>query len=167
MITPAWVQMMSRYNCWQNQNLYSAADSLSDGERRADKGAFFKSIHNTLSHLLWADRVWMARFLGQQLNYGTIADSVSKFGDWEELKTEREKSDRDIRSWAANVKSDELTGELVFYSASRNMEIRSERGLCVVHMFNHQTHHRGQVHALLTGFGVTPGDTDLPLMPPQ
>ena len=55
MIDPSWVQMMSRYNQWQNQNLYSAADTLSDDDRRTDRGAFFKSIHGTLSHILWAD----------------------------------------------------------------------------------------------------------------
>lgn len=56
------VKTMAAYNCWQNENIYRAADSVPDGERRADKGAFFGSIHATLSHLLWGDLRWMSRF---------------------------------------------------------------------------------------------------------
>ena len=165
MIDPSWVQMMSRYNQWQNQNLYSAADTLSDDDRRTDRGAFFKSIHGTLSHILWADRVWLARFRGQPVNFGTIAQSPEMIGDWGTLKAERTKMDQDIQEWASLIESADLCGELVFYSVSMDKEVRSERGLCVVHMFNHQTHHRGQAHALLTASGVTPSATDLPLMP--
>ena len=62
MIDPAYVQRMARYNRWQNANLYGVADTLSDEERRRERGAFFGSIHKTLSHLLWADRIWMSRF---------------------------------------------------------------------------------------------------------
>ena len=62
MIDPAYVQRMARYNRWQNANLYGVADTLSDEERRRERGAFFGSIHKTLSHLLWADQIWMSRF---------------------------------------------------------------------------------------------------------
>ena len=62
MIDTAYVQRMARYNRWQNRNLYGVADTLSDDERRRERGAFFGSIHKTLSHLLWADRIWMSRF---------------------------------------------------------------------------------------------------------
>ena len=62
MIDPAYVQRMARYNRWQNANLYGVADTLSDEERRRERGAFFGSIHKTLSHLLWGDRIWMSRF---------------------------------------------------------------------------------------------------------
>jgi hypothetical protein len=62
MIDLAYVQRMARYNRWQNQSLYGVADALSEDERRRERGAFFGSIHKTLSHLLWADRIWMSRF---------------------------------------------------------------------------------------------------------
>ena len=62
MIDRAYVQLMARYNRWQNENLYGAADRLSDAERRRERGAFFGSIHKTLSHLLWADNIQMSRF---------------------------------------------------------------------------------------------------------
>ena len=64
MIDPAYVQRMARYNRWQNENLYGVADRLSDEERRRERGAFFGSIHQTLSHLMWGDRIWMSRFAG-------------------------------------------------------------------------------------------------------
>jgi len=62
MIDVGYVQCMARYNGWQNRSLYGAADTLSDAERRRERGAFFGSIHKTLSHLLWADRIWLSRF---------------------------------------------------------------------------------------------------------
>ena len=62
MITPAHAHMMARYNRWQNRSLYAAVVTLSDAQRREDKGAFFGSLHKTLAHILWADRVWMSRF---------------------------------------------------------------------------------------------------------
>ena len=66
MIDPAYVQRMARYNRWQNANLYGVADTLPDEERRRERGAFFGSIHKTLSHLLWGDQVWMSRFTDVQ-----------------------------------------------------------------------------------------------------
>ncbi len=89
MIDTAYVRRMARYNRWQNQNLYGVADTLPDDERRRERGSFFGSIHKTLSHLLWADRVWMSRFgEGQKLEVG-IPQSVSLYPDWEPLKRER------------------------------------------------------------------------------
>ncbi len=64
MITPEYVRTMAAYNRWQNQNLYGAADELSDAQRKEQRGAFFGSIHGTLSHLLWGDQIWMSRFAG-------------------------------------------------------------------------------------------------------
>jgi uncharacterized damage-inducible protein DinB len=64
MIDLGYVQRMARYNRWQNDNIYGVADTLPDTERRRDRGAFFGSIHATLSHLLWADRIWMNRLAG-------------------------------------------------------------------------------------------------------
>src|SRR5689334_1751764 len=90
MIDPAYVQRMARYNRWQNANLYGVADTLGDEERRRERGAFFGSIHKTLSHLRWADQIWLSRFTPEvtRPNAG-IPESVSLFPDWEPLKRER------------------------------------------------------------------------------
>ena len=83
MIDPAYVRRMARYNRWQNANLYGVADALPDEERRRERGAFFGSIHKTLSHLLWADRIWMSRFTDVPKPEGGIPGSVSLYPDWD------------------------------------------------------------------------------------
>jgi hypothetical protein len=76
MIGVDYVQRMARYNRWQNENLYETASQLADEERRRERGAFFGSIHGTLSHLMWADRLWMSRFCSTQRPQGAISESA-------------------------------------------------------------------------------------------
>src|SRR5215471_3307577 len=100
MIGSAYIRRMARYNRWQNENLYGAADSLSAQEREKERGAFFGSIHKTLSHLLWADRVWMNRFTDEPRPPGGIPDSVALYPDWRALSEERARFDQSIIAWA-------------------------------------------------------------------
>jgi uncharacterized damage-inducible protein DinB len=165
MIDAAYVQRMARYNRWQNENLYGAADALSDAERRRERGAFFGSIHATLNHILWGDRAWMSRLAGTPKPEGGIPQSVSIHADWDELKRERAAFDQVMIDWADRVDDATLGGELTWFSGAIKAEVRKPRWLLVTHMFNHQTHHRGQVHCMLTQAGRKPGDTDLPFMP--
>ena len=165
MIDLGYVQRMARYNRWQNANLYGVADGLPDAERRCARGAFFGSIHATLNHLLWADRIWMSRLAGTPRPEGGIPESVSLHGDWTELKREREAFDTTMVDWADRLNAAALAGELAYYSGAIKAEVRKPKWLLVTHMFNHQTHHRGQVHCMLTQAGGKPGDTDLPFMP--
>jgi uncharacterized damage-inducible protein DinB len=165
MIDLGYVQDMARYNRWQNGNLYGVAEPLGDAERRRDRGAFFGSIHATLSHLLWADRIWMSRLAGMPRPEGGIPESVSLYADWNELKRTRATFDAVMVDWADGLDAASLDGELTWYSGAIKAELRKPIWLLVTHMFNHQTHHRGQVHCMLTQAGGKPGDTDLPLMP--
>ena len=165
MIELGYVQRMARYNRWQNENLYGVADTLSDAERRRDRGAFFGSIHATLNHLLWADRVWMSRLAATPRTDGGIPQSVSLYADWNDLKRERGAFDAVVLDWADRLDTASLAGELTWYSGAIKAEVRKPKWLLVTHMFNHQTHHRGQVHCMLTQAGGKPGDTDLPFMP--
>jgi uncharacterized damage-inducible protein DinB len=164
MIDTAYVQRMARYNRWQNANLYGVADTLSDEERRRERGAFFGSVHQTLSHLLWGDQIWMSRFAGLPRPDGGIPGSVSLYADWGALKRTRVAFDQTIIDWADGLDRDWLAGELTYYSAGAQRDITATKWLLVTHMFNHQTHHRGQVHCLLTQAGGKPHDTDLPLL---
>ena len=164
MIDTSYAQLMSRYNEWQNQNLYGAADQLADEERKRERGAFFGSIHATLDHLLWGDQIWMSRFAGTPKPEGGIKGSVSRNPVWEELKRERIAFDRIIKEWASNLDPKWLESDLVYFSGAANREIKAPKWFLLTHMFNHQTHHRGQVHCMLTQSGVRPGDTDLPFM---
>ncbi|MEM9755009.1 MAG: DinB family protein [Pseudomonadota bacterium] len=165
MITPAWVQTMARYNAWQNQSLYGAANTLDDAARRLDRGAFFRSIHETLSHLVWGDTIWMARFEGLEKPAGGITDSTSQHPDWAKLRAVRVDLDARIQAWAHGVTPDDLSGDASWYSGAVQRQITLPNQICVTHFFNHQTHHRGQVHAMLTAAGAKPGDTDLVFMP--
>jgi len=165
MISPAYIQAMARYNRWQNENLYRAADGLSNEEREKQRGAFFGSIRKTLSHLLWADRIWMSRFSDVPKPHGGIAESVALYPDWHLLMVEREGFDRAIIDWADGVDASWLAADLTYYSGAAGRNVTRPRWLLITHMFNHQTHHRGQVHCMLTQAGGKPHDTDLPLAP--
>ena len=167
MITSQFVQTMSRYNAWQNQSLYGAAARLDDIERRKDRGAFFGSIHGTLAHLLWGDTIWMSRFDGWEKPDVGIPESPGWVDDWATLEARRIDADGRILDWADRTTDAALEGKLSWYSGALKQDVTKPLALCVVHFFNHQTHHRGQVHALLTAAGARPEDTDLFIMPAE
>ena len=165
MISVEHARTMARYNQWQNRSLYSAADGLTDAERRKDRGAFFGSIHGTLSHVLWGDRQWMSRFKPDIAPPGIPnTQSPSFVADWEELKVQRSAFDQIIIDWTDQLHPDWLCGNLTWYSGAAKAEMVKPRWFLLTHFFNHETHHRGQVHAMLTQAGAKPDDTDLMLM---
>ncbi len=164
MITPEFVQTMAAYNAEMNRRLYEAAARLPDAERRRDRGAFWGSIHGTLNHILWADSTWMSRFDGWDKLATGIKQSDALHQDFFALRDSRAEADRRISDWAGRVKPEWLQDELAWVSAVLGKEIRKSKVLLVTHFFNHQTHHRGQVHAMLTAAGEKTGDTDLPFI---
>jgi uncharacterized damage-inducible protein DinB len=165
MIDRAYVQRMARYNRWQNENLYGVADALPETERQRERGAWFGSIHKTLSHLLWGDLIWMSRFAGTPKPEGGIKESVGLFADWHNLKSERKRFDGAMVDWADSIEPSWLAANQTYFSGAIGRDVTKPRWVLVTHMFNHQTHHRGQVHCLLTQAGVRPSDTDLPFLP--
>jgi len=167
MITPAYIRTMAEYNAEMNRRLYSAAARLSDAERRLPRGAFWGSIHGTLTHILWGDRQWMSRFDAWPKPTTPIKESAQMIEEFPVLRAEREKADVGISGWAAKVDDARLAGELTWFSGAANREVRAPLRLLVTHFFNHQTHHRGQVHAMLTAAGQQTGDTDLFLLVPE
>jgi len=165
-ITPAFAQTMAAYNQWQNEAVLAATETLDQAVRDADAGLFFGSITATLNHLLWADRLWLHRFAGTAKPVAaSIARSTTLFADWPSLAAARRLTDRSIIDWAGNLQPDWLVGDLCWYSGSLGSTVSRPRALLVVHLFNHQTHHRGQIHAALTRAGVATAATDLPFMP--
>jgi uncharacterized damage-inducible protein DinB len=165
MIDQQFVERMARYNRWQNQNLYGCADKLSDEDRKRERGAFFGSIHGTLNHLLWGDRIWMHRFAATERPRGSIKESTSQCAAWDDLKRERQAFDELILRWAEALDPAWLDGELTWFSGAAQRDITRPRWILLAHFFNHQTHHRGQVHCMITQCGIKPGDTDLPYLP--
>jgi len=161
MVGPGFVRAMAAYNAEMNRRLYAAAARLSDAERRRDRGAFWGSIHGTLCHLLWGDRQWMSRFAGWAGPGVPVKDSPRLIEDFGALRTAREQADADLVAWAAGVDEVWLAQDQVWFSGAAGRELRKPRGLLMAHLFNHQTHHRGQAHAMLTAAGERAGDTDL------
>ena len=166
MISPSYVQMMASYNVWQNKSLYGAADRMTDAARRKVRGAFFGSIHQTLNHILWADHLWLNRLgdFDPPARDG-VPQSVAMHDDWPQLNAARRATDQTIIDWAASMRQSDLDGNFTWWSGGVDGDMSKPRGLLVTHMFNHQTHHRGQVHAMLTAAGEKPDDTDIPFMP--
>lgn len=164
MIDAGFVRAMAAYNAEMNRRWYEAAGRLPASARREDIGLFWKSIEGTFNHLLWADRVWMSRFAGWDRPAVALAESGSPVAEFSELTVARFEMDRKLIAWADALDDAALAGDLTWLSGVTKREITKPRALLLVHMFNHQTHHRGQAHAGLTKFGVDPGITDLPFL---
>lgn len=167
MISADYCQMMARYNAWQNGQMKAAAERLTEADLRADRGAFFGSIMGTLNHLLWGDLLWMSRFDGGEAPSETIATSVGMCPTLAVWGAERFRADGRIRVWAEKLNEIDLTGDLSWFSGAQNRDVTIPKAMAVTHFFNHQTHHRGQIHAMLTAAGQTLGDTDLAFMPKE
>ena len=167
MISVEHVRTMARYNEWQNRSLYAAADGISEVERQKERGAFFGTIHNTLSHLMWGDQQWMSRFAPEKVEKPPllVRANPGNYPDWADLKRRRVAFDQLIIDWADAIDPSWIYGDLTWYSGIAKKEVTRPRWFLVVHFFNHETHHRGQVHAMLTAAGAKPDDTDLMLMP--
>jgi uncharacterized damage-inducible protein DinB len=143
--------MLAGYNAWANGRVYDAAVQLSDAEYRADRGAFFKSMHGTLNHLLVADRVWMRRFTAEG-DAPSRLDAIL-FDEFLELRAAREAEDARITSYIDGLTEDRIAANFRYSTIVNPREIEQPLGPALTHFFNHQTHHRGQAHAILTGLG--------------
>jgi uncharacterized damage-inducible protein DinB len=163
MIDAEHCQTFAAYNTWMNEKLYACAEQLPDAERKKDRGAFFRSIHSTLNHVLWGDRLWLARFNGRKYPVGAVG--VDLYDDFDHLRLARVEMDADLTEWAMQVRKEQLVAPLTWFSDAAQKEMTRPTWLCVTQLFNHQTHHRGQVTTLLKQAGIDPGITDLPWAP--
>jgi uncharacterized damage-inducible protein DinB len=141
-------QMFAAYIAWCNERLYEAAASLPDADYRADRGAFFKSVHGTLNHLLVGDRIWMRRFTG----VGEMPPSLDAilYDDFASLRAARRVQDTLISRYIDGLSGDALLGTLRYRTVVRPQAIEQPLAPALDHFFNHQTHHRGQAHVLLS-----------------
>lgn len=141
-------RMLAGYNAWCNTRLYEAAARVRDEDYRRDRGAFFKSLHGTLNHLLVGDRIWMRRFTGEGGLPKTL-DAVL-YDDFAMLRIARVAEDARITRYVESLSDADLAGTIRFRTFVRPQEIEQPLAPALDHFFNHQTHHRGQAHALLT-----------------
>lgn len=158
-MNPEHANMMARYNQWMNENLYAVCADLSDDERKADRRLFFGSIHGTLNHLLLADKVWLGRFTRQPFDVRGLDQEL--FADFSSLREARADTDRLILEWTAGLTEAELARDLEYRSISKPAPRSLPMWIAVTHLFNHQTHHRGQVTTALSQLGIDYGVTDL------
>jgi uncharacterized damage-inducible protein DinB len=167
--------LMAAYNEWMNTKVYAAASELSTEELRADRGAFFGSVFGTLNHTVVGDRIWLQRFAEHPARPGALEwvrrlakpkslDEIL-FTNLAELVEHRRKLDAAIIDWVASL-SDADLDHVLRYSTSKGVVAKRLSSL-VLHFFNHQTHHRGQVTTLLSQFGKDVGVTDLVALIPD
>ncbi len=141
-------RMFAGYNAWCNERLYEAAAKVADADYRADRGAFFKSLHGTLNHLLVGDRIWMRRFTGAGEQPPGL-DAIL-YDDFEALRAARRSEDTRISRYIERLSEDDLNRILRFRTVVNPQTIEQPLAPALDHFFNHQTHHRGQAHALLS-----------------
>ena len=140
--------MLAGYNAWANRRLYEATAALDDTQYRADAGLFFKSLHGTLNHLLVADRIWMQRFTGE----GEAPDRLDAIlhDDLADLRAARESEDHRITGFVGGLDEAALAGTFSYRRVTTPERFTQPLAPALLHLFNHQTHHRGQCHAGLT-----------------
>jgi uncharacterized damage-inducible protein DinB len=158
-----FTQTMAEYNRWMNDRLYDCCAQLSDDERKRDVGAFFKSIHGTLHHLLLGDRIWLGRFTGEPFPVKSLDQEL--YSNFAELRAERTAIDIFILEWVSSLSEADFSGELSYTSVVNPKPRRYPFWFAIVHFFNHQTHHRGQLTTLLSQRGIDPGVMDLIWLP--
>jgi len=152
-------EMFAAYNRWANAALYDAAAELPGEALARDMGAFFGSLIGTLNHLLVADRIWMKRFTGEGSAPATL-DTIlhPALGA---LRVAREAEDARIVDWIGGLPDKAFTGRFTYLTVTDMRTISQRLAPALAHFFNHQTHHRGQAHAILTALGGPAPSLDL------
>ena len=140
--------MFAGYNGWANERLYAAAAHVPDAEYRRDHGAFFRSVLGTLNHMLVADRIWMHRFTGAGEPPRSLDAILHE--EFQPLRSARRTEDEGIAGYVDALSEAALAGTIRYRTISDPMDIEQPLAPALAHFFNHQTHHRGQAHALLT-----------------
>jgi len=155
----AHYRMFGQYNAWANGRLYDAAALLSPEQFDADRGAFFKSVKGTLNHLLVTDRIWQKRFTGE----GEAPDRLDAilFERFDDLRTARIAEDARIIRYVDGLGESDIAGVIRYRRVSSPEEFEQPLAPALAHWFNHQTHHRGQAHALLSGLAGAAPELDL------
>jgi uncharacterized damage-inducible protein DinB len=145
---PDHFRMLARYNRLANERLYGACAALADGERKRDRKGFFGSIHATLNHIMLGDRIWMARFAGGEAP-STGLDAIL-YDDFAALRAARVAEDNRIEAFTTERMDEAFLAGTIRYINNEGRSFDDELAMLVAHFFNHQTHHRGQVHGMLS-----------------
>jgi len=142
-------RMFAGYNAWCNERLYEAVAQISDTDYRADRGVYFESLHGTLNHLLVGDRIWMRRFTAQ----GEVPARLDTilYDEFSQLRAARRSEDARINDYIGSLYESDLSKPIRYRTFVNPQDIEQTLAPALDHFFNHQTHHRGQAHALVSG----------------
>lgn len=151
-------QMLARYNTLANRRVYESCSQLTNAERKRTRPAFFKSIHGTLNHIMVGDRIWLTRFEGGKIP-STGLDAIL-YEDFNELREARIAEDQRIEAFASSLTEEFLASTITYRNNAGNIHT-DPVNLLVAHFFNHQTHHRGQIHDMLTQTKISPPVLDM------
>jgi len=158
-VIEALFAMHARYNEWANGRLYAAAGALDEYSFRMDCGAFFGSLQRTLNHLVVTDRIWMHRFTGEGPLHRAL-DEVP-YPAFDALASARRAEDARILAFVDSLDAARLAGRFRYRPVTRPVDIEQPLAPALSHLFNHQTHHRGQCHAMLTRLAGKAPELDL------
>jgi len=151
-------QSFARYNAWANRRIYAACEELPEAEYQKPRRAFFKTIHNTLNHLVLVDRLYTARIFGRPHGFTALDEEL--YADFASLEAARVEEDKAILSLVDDLKAERLAATVTYRTIKGERE-RSDRVADILTMlFNHQTHHRGQVHDMLSQTEIAPPSLD-------
>jgi uncharacterized damage-inducible protein DinB len=156
---------MARFNQWVNRQLYDKVATLDDEAYRADTGIFFRTIHHTLNHLLVVDRLWIGRVTGSDRGISSLDQIL--FEDFTSLRAAREAEDRGLIALLDEMPDDRIEALVRFSTIKRDRHFEARVRDLLSGMFNHQTHHRGQIYAVMQQRGMDLPDVDLPFFLPE
>jgi len=165
MISPAYCRTMAGYSRWQNDQLAAAFAALDPAALLADRGAFFGSILGTANHVLWADQLWLARLTGTGAPALSLSQSPGLTDSGSAWQAARRQCDDAMSAWARDLDEAALAGDLSWHSDLLGAPMSRPLALCAMHLFTHGTHHRGQIHAMLTAAGADAPTTGLLFAP--
>jgi uncharacterized damage-inducible protein DinB len=151
-------RMLARYNRIANERLYEACGRLEPVEFRRERKGSFGSIHGLLNHVLLGDRIWMSRFAGR--GHTTPPLNSILFEDFAELRSARAAQDGEIEAFFAQTDTDFLQRQLP-YTNNQSKYYVEAAPVAVLHFFNHQTHHRAQVHVMISQTDIKPPSLDM------
>ena len=152
-------QLLSNFNTWANANIFSSCKKLDDTEYKKDRGAFFSSIHGTLNHLLVVDKAYISRIKGKDHGLKSLDQILyEKLFQLEEARIKEDKRLVDL----VNSLSEESIHKEITYTGFETGNTTYTINIILITLFNHQTHHRGQIHNMLSQAGIKPPQIDIP-----
>jgi uncharacterized damage-inducible protein DinB len=151
-------QMLAQYNRIANERLFVQCAQLDDAEYRRERAGSFGSIHGLLNHILLGDRRWLGLF--ENGERATPPLNRILYDDFSELRSARAQEDARIEAFFKNVDAN-FWGRTFSYTNNQGRDYVETAHVACTHLFNHQTHHRGQIHVMLSQTSVRPPSLDL------